>query len=161
MPFFCQIFLNPFSMFICVQKCIKFHLPPHEIPQRWSHYYTVFFCVRFRIMYLTKALTFESKLQHLIRYSKKVNSNLVFIELFLSIWLLKSSRLYLIFLKLSFRCPAKLRASLEVGLSVRPVYSYNDSVNSLSIPNTVAPRVVQSKTHVWKALLVKQIFWCA
>ena len=44
-PYFCQLCLklsykiqtNPFRMFIRVQKCIEFHLPPYEIPQPCSH----------------------------------------------------------------------------------------------------------------------------
>ena len=44
-PYFCQLRLklsykiqtNPFRMFIRVQKCIEFHLPPYEIPQPYSH----------------------------------------------------------------------------------------------------------------------------
>ena len=44
-PNFCQLRLklsykiqkNPFRMFIRVQKCIEFHLPPYEIPQPCSH----------------------------------------------------------------------------------------------------------------------------
>ena len=47
-PYFCQLCLklsykiqtNPFRMFIRVQKCIEFHLPPYKIPQLWSHYCT-------------------------------------------------------------------------------------------------------------------------
>ena len=46
MPYFCQLCLklshkiqtNPFRMFISVQKCIEFHLPPYEIPQPCSPY---------------------------------------------------------------------------------------------------------------------------
>ena len=45
-PYFCQLCLklsykvqtNPFRMFIRVQKCTGFHLPPYEIPQPCSHY---------------------------------------------------------------------------------------------------------------------------
>ena len=44
-PYFYQLCLklsykiqtNPFRMFIRVQKCIEFHLPPYEIPQLCSH----------------------------------------------------------------------------------------------------------------------------
>ena len=44
-PYFCQLRLklsykiqkNPFRMFIRVQKCIEFHLPPYKISQPWSH----------------------------------------------------------------------------------------------------------------------------
>ena len=47
-PYFCQLRLklsykiqtNPFRMFIRVQKCIEFHLPPYEIPQPCSYYRT-------------------------------------------------------------------------------------------------------------------------
>ena len=46
LPYFCQLCLklsykiqtNPFRMFIRVQKCIEFHLPPYEIPQLFSNY---------------------------------------------------------------------------------------------------------------------------
>ena len=48
-PYFCRLCLklsykiqsNPFRMFIRVQKCIEFHLPPYKIPQLSSHYLTV------------------------------------------------------------------------------------------------------------------------
>ena len=38
-----KIQTNPFRMFICDQKTIKFRLTPYKIPQRWSYQLTVQF----------------------------------------------------------------------------------------------------------------------
>ena len=54
-----------------------------------------------------------------------------------------------------------LLQALEVLKALELLKAMKVLTKSPKSTNTVALWVVQSKTDVWKALLVKQIFWCA